>query len=296
MFEIGQDIGKVAVQGFGRGHDGIQAGVCCPEVPASKNPLRSFGAGKTLQATERLFDCPRTPCLQMSPPDRVEFVSAPLGNVFFVAKPKMLGPFQPVVAHGTQPLVFAPSNLVDSLGNGPYNMELVKNDLACGVRNVTLGSRDVRVPHVHGNRLGAAQIFAGEMAKVLPKAFLLPIVGYELDRPGFAVKNKSFVPVRLGKCFLVDVQPGWDPSFFAGQPAGHSLLHDMPRFVPTRPGHTLCPRDVAFLEGVDHSALKKIRERQSGTGPSRLDLTHPVRGALYPWQARVDIGQAVTRV
>ena len=70
----------------------------------------------------------------------------------------------------------------------------------------------------------------------------------------------------------------------------------MPRFVPTRPGHTLYPRDVAFLEGVDHSALKKIRDRQTGTGPSGLDLTHPVSRALYPWQAGVDISQAVARV
>ena len=63
MFEIGQDIGEVAVQGFGRRHDRIQAGVRCPEVPASKEPRGSFGAGKPPQATKRPLPEPPAPIL-----------------------------------------------------------------------------------------------------------------------------------------------------------------------------------------------------------------------------------------
>ena len=58
--------------------------------------------------------------------------------------------------------------------------------------------------HVYGNRLDAAQFFGSELAKVLLKAFLLPILGRVLDRPKLAVTYKILVTMAFSKCFFID--------------------------------------------------------------------------------------------
>jgi hypothetical protein len=296
MLEIGKNIGKVDLQGLGCCHDGLQARMRRPKVPTSKKRLSAFWVMKSPQSPKGLLDCPCPPSFQMGPTDSIKLRLTPLWDLFLVIQPEMLGPFQPVVAYGTQHFVLGPAYLVDCLRNSPHNVELVENNLTCCVRNISLSSSNVRIPHVHGYRLDAAELFGGELTKVLLQAFLSPIVSYVLDRSLFVVANKSFVTVTLGKCLLIDAQPGRNPSLLAGQAPSDGLLHDMPCRIPADPSQTLGSRNIAFFEGVDYPALKKIRDRQARTGPAGLDLTYAMRGTLYPRQARMDVSQAVTRV
>jgi len=136
-------------------------------------------------------------------------------------------------------------------------MKLVKDDLACRVWNVSLGGSNIAIPHVHGCCLDTVKFLGSEPARVLLKAFLLPIIGYVLHRPPITIAYTSLVTVTLGKRLLVDTQPGRNSPLFSGKPSGDSLLHDMPSLIPAGPRQTLGPRNVAFLEGVDYPTLSE---------------------------------------
>lgn len=158
MREVGQHIRPVPGNQLGRLDHGRQAAVGRPVIPALPE---AFGPARTTippQGTQRFFQRPRAPRLQVFPLDPVKSLPRRFGHIPGGIQPEVLASRQSVIALCDQRRVFLFADPLNPTTNMLHDVEAVKHHFVVCPRHMGSAGVDEGGPHVQADRLnpGAA--------------------------------------------------------------------------------------------------------------------------------------------
>src|SRR4030042_3601736 len=179
----------------------------CPMIPIVKKPAHPTGAVVIPQRTDVFFNSPRPAYFQIHRAQFYKLFTAIFRNIFFVTKPQIFAAFQDFLFTSHQFLIFFLTNLVYRFRHYAGYMVMVKNNLLFRLWNTSFGSRDIWVPHVHGNRLNPGAFFKGVSLIIRLQAFLPTVINYKIHRTLIDIVYNRLVFMTTGKRFFVNSYP-----------------------------------------------------------------------------------------
>ena len=201
-----------------------------------------------------------------------------------VSQPIVFGMFQNALAVFLHEFpVFTRSYFIKSLSEMGRNMKPIKaNQLFPILHGVPYGG-NIRIPHVHGNRLNSIPLLLRKTLKVGLQRRLLSVVKNFHHRVGLLVNQHRnvFMPLLEGR--FIDSHGFHMTRFPSGKTSLHGSVTNRVRLIPTKVHQSRNRRNACFLQPVNHQRLEQRGKCALAIGPGHGNLFHPVGRAGYAW-------------
>lgn len=205
-------------------------------------------------------------------------------------QPQVLRANQTIVTLGPKRLVLASTDLVEGFVHVPDDVEPVEHDLLVGVVDDRAQLLDVRLPHVHRDRLDMSEVVDGVTPETASDALLGAILG-EVDHVATVeIAHHGRVALSFCQRLLVDSKMPRHLVRSTRHSTRHRALHDVVCFVPCDAEHRRRTGDAGLEQHVDRETLEQRREPRLRLRPRHSHLTHTVLAAVHARDACVQMG------
>ena len=220
------------------------------------------------------------------------------GPALLAEQPQVLRASQRrVAAIAKKRAMLLPPHRVDGFRHVPHDVESIEHNLGVAVGQALARRADVRLPHIHRDRVQRDLLGIGELGIVARQALRLAIVGHKFHCRALQVTDDGVKPMALAERLLVDADVGHRPRLFPGLAPCDRAAHDAPGFVPTDARNLARAFHRAALQDqIDNQPLHQQRETTPRFRPQHAHLLHAMRRTLHPRNLRVQVRLKLTRV
>lgn len=276
MPDIGQHVGEVAPNQLGDRRHRRQATVGGAPEPAGKEGLRGAAIGIVPELAEALLERPGPCHFEVRVLHGAEEGALFGRHVRGPHEPEILCAGQTRVINLLQHAMLRAADPIHSVMQVLGHMELIEDNLAIGLCQVSARRLNVRLPHVHGDRLDAVLLFGCQGGPEPIQTLLRPILGQIEHAALRQICHHGEVPVPLRDGLLIDTEMLDDLLGASMQPASDRPCLDPPGFVPRETQQSGSPLHRALPKQVDGQALEPGGELAARLSPGDCDLFDPM--------------------
>jgi len=182
--------------------DGLEPRADCPGVP----PLEEACDGRLLavrpERSQRFLDRPGPTDFQIQRLERGERLGVVLRASFVAEQPSCRSAASRRPPQELTMLLLADG--IDRLRHLAHDVKAVEHDLLVAVRQAVTRRPDIRLPHVHRDRLQRRFLLSGQLLVVRGEAGGFAFFGHKFNRRALQVADDRVLPVALAKGLLVD--------------------------------------------------------------------------------------------